>query len=141
MAQQTVGDVMTRGVAYIPPTTTLTIAARMMRDHDVGDVVVADDGRVRGVLTDRDIVVRGVAEQLDPDATTAGEICSEDLAVVHPDTPVSDAVQKMRDATVRRLPVVAEDGNALGFVSIGDLAETADPDSALGEISAAPPNL
>ncbi|HEX6446585.1 MAG TPA: CBS domain-containing protein [Streptosporangiales bacterium] len=141
MAQQTVGDVMTQGVAYIPPSTTLTIAARMMRDNDVGDVVVADDGRVRGMVTDRDIVVRAVAEKLDPDATTVGEICSEDLTVVHADTPVPDAVQKMRDAAVRRLPVVDEDGNAQGFVSIGDLAETVDPDSALGDISAAPPNL
>lgn len=141
MAQQTVGDVMTRGVAYIPPTTTLTIAAQMMRDHDVGDVVVAEDGRVRGLLTDRDIIVRAVAEQLNPDVTTVGEICSEDLAVVHPETPITDAVQQMRDAAVRKLPVVADDGNALGFVSIGDLAETTDPDSALGDISAAPPNL
>lgn len=141
MAQQTVGDVMTRGVAYIPPTTTLTIAARMMRDNDVGDVVVADDGRVRGMVTDRDIVVRAVAEQLDPDTTTVGEICSEDLAVVRPDTPVTEAVQKMRDTAVRRLPVVDDDGNAQGFVSIGDLAVTDDPDSALGDISSAPPNL
>lgn len=141
MASQTVGDVMTRGVAYIPPTTTVTVAARMMRDNDLGDVVVADDGRVRGVITDRDIVVRAVAEQLDPEATTVGEICSEDVTVVRPDTPVTEAVQKMRDAAVRRLPVVDDDGNAQGFVSIGDLAVTADPDSALGDISAAPPNL
>lgn len=141
MAQQTVGDVMTRGVAYLPPSTTVTIAARMMRDEDVGDVVVADDGRVRGMVTDRDIVVRVVAEDLDTDATTVGEICSEDVTVVRPDTPVTDAVQKMRDAAVRRLPVVNEDGNAQGFVSVGDLAVTVDPDSALSDISAAPPNL
>ncbi|MBO0827734.1 MAG: CBS domain-containing protein [Streptosporangiales bacterium] len=141
MTQQTVGDVMTQAVAYIPPTTTVTLAARMMRDDDVGDVVIADDGRVRGVITDRDIVVRAVAGQLDPDTTTVGEICSEDLAVVRPDTPITDAVQKMRDAAVRRLPVVDDDGNAQGFVSIGDLAVTADPDSALSDISAAPPNL
>jgi CBS domain-containing protein len=141
MAQQTVGEVMTRGIASISPSTTLTVAAQMMRDNDVGDVVVAADDRIRGMLTDRDIVVRGVAEELDPDSTTAGEICSEDLAVVHPDTPVTDAVQKMRDAAVRRLPVVDEDGKPQGFVSIGDLAETVDPESALGDISAAPPNL
>jgi CBS domain-containing protein len=111
-----------------------------MRANDIGDVIVTDDnGGICGILTDRDLVVRLIAEGRDPRATRIGDIASRDLASVTGDEPVERAVQLMREKAVRRLPVV-EQGRVIGIVSIGDLAVERDPDSALADISAAPPN-
>ena len=115
-------------------------AAETMRAHDIGNVVVVDDnGKLSGILTDRDIVVRVVAEGRDPRATRVGDIASRELTAVSPDDPVDRAVQLMRDRAIRRLPAVEKD-KVVGIVSIGDLALDRDPDSALADISAAPPN-
>lgn len=140
MTEQTVSDVMSGTATVVAPTATLTEAARLMRDHDVGDVIVTQDGTVRGVLTDRDIVVRGIAEGLAANAAV-GDISSENLVVTRPETPAEEAAQLMRDSAVRRLPVVDGDGTPRGLVSLSDLAVTRDRDSALADISAAPPNL
>jgi CBS domain-containing protein len=114
-------------------------AARRMKDRNIGDVIVLDGAVVCGVVTDRDIVVRAVAEGLDPKSTTLGEICSRELVTVHPDDSVKDAVQLMRAHALRRLPVL--DGfNPVGIVSIGDLAIERDAGSALADISSAAPN-
>src|SRR5947207_3199747 len=89
MPMQTVRDVMTTHVVYLPSETTLAEAARTMREQDIGDVVVADEGhKPAGLVTDRDIVVRAVAERCDPVATTVGEIMSRDLVTVRPDDAV-----------------------------------------------------
>src|SRR4051794_15734423 len=137
MAQR-ISDLMAEPVT-VTPDTSLREAARLMRDADMGDVILAEDGRPRGVVTDRDIVVRGIAEHGSPDDTTVGEICTRDLVTVSPDDPVERAVRLMREMAVRRLPVV--DGDRLvGVVSLGDLAIEGDQDSALAEISAADPN-
>jgi CBS domain-containing protein len=115
-------------------------AAEAMRANDIGDVVVVDDnGKLSGILTDRDIVVRVVAEGRDPRTTRIGDIASRDLTAVSPDDPVDRAVQLMRDKAIRRLPAV-DKGKPVGIVSIGDLALDRDPGSALADISAAPPN-
>jgi CBS domain-containing protein len=114
-------------------------AARKMRDADIGDVVVVDGGRVRGILTDRDIVVRAVAEGFDPAKETVDTIYTGDVATVSPETATDEAVRIMREKAIRRLPVV-EDDRPAGIVSIGDLAVAADGESALADISAAPPN-
>jgi len=90
-------------------------------------------------VTDRDIVVRGLAEGMDPTNTPVSKVCSAELTVVSPDDTVDDAVNLMRDHAVRRLPVV-EDGRAVGIVAIGDLARMRDGDSPLAAISSAPPN-
>jgi CBS domain-containing protein len=125
--------------ATVPADTTLTEAARLMRDADIGDVIIVDGGQPRGMVTDRDIVVRGIAEHHSPDDTTVGEICTSELATVAPDDPIERAVRLMRETAVRRLPVV--DGERLvGVVSLGDLAIERDEDSTLAEISAADPN-
>jgi CBS domain-containing protein len=137
MAQQ-VRELMTEPVT-VPADTTLTEAARLMRDADIGDVVIVEDDRPRGMVTDRDIVVRGIAEHRSPDDTAVDEICTSDLATVAPHDPVERAVQLMRETAVRRLPVV-EDQQLVGVVSLGDLAIERDEDSALAEISAADPN-
>ena len=119
--------------------TTLIDAAAQMREYDIGDVLITEQDRILGVLTDRDIVVRGLAGGKDPARTTAGEIASGHLVTVAPDDPVSRAVELMREHAVRRLPV-CQDGRPVGIVSIGDLAVEQDPRSALADISAAPAN-
>jgi CBS domain-containing protein len=117
-------------------------AARMMREEDIGDVIVLDDtsARVKGIATDRDVVVRAVAEGLDPAGTTLAAICTQELLTIAPNDPVDKAARFMRDRAVRRLPVVEEDGRPVGVVSIGDLAIELDRRSALAEISLAPAN-
>ena len=133
-------DVMTTNPQTLPESTTVREAAETMRANDIGDVVVIDDdGKLAGILTDRDIVVRVVAEALDPATTRIGDIASRDLSAVSPDDPVERAVQLMREHAIRRLPAV-ERNKVVGIVSIGDLALDRDPDSALADISAAPPN-
>jgi CBS domain-containing protein len=119
--------------------TTLVEAARAMRDHDVGDVLVLEDDRLRGIVTDRDIAIRAVAEGRDPSSTVLGEICSGADVTVAPDDTVDRAVELMRQRAVRRLPVV-ENGRPIGIVSLGDLAVERDPQSTLSDISAADPN-
>ena len=133
-------DVMTTNPETLPESTTVREAAEAMRANDIGDVVVVDDnGQLSGILTDRDIVVRVVAEGRDPRATRIGDIASRDLTAVSPDDPVDRAVQLMRAKAIRRLPAV-DKGKPVGIVSIGDLALDRDPGSALADISAAPPN-
>ena len=133
-------DVMTTNPETLPESTTVREAAETMRANDIGDVVIVDDnGAISGILTDRDIVVRVVAEGRDPRATRIGDIASREMTAVSPDDPVDRAIQLMRERAIRRLPVV-DKGKPVGIVSIGDLALDRDPDSALADISAAPPN-
>jgi signal-transduction protein with cAMP-binding, CBS, and nucleotidyltransferase domain len=136
---QSIRDVMTPDPISISMTSSVAEAARAMRDANIGDVIVLQDSQVRGILTDRDIVIRGVAEGRDLAATKVSEICSQDLTSVAPTDEVQQAVRLMRDKAIRRLPVV-EGGKAVGIMSIGDMAVERDPHSALGQISAAPPN-
>ncbi len=133
-------DVMTTNPQTLPESTTVREAAETMRANDIGDVVIVDDdGKLSGILTDRDIVVRVVAEARDPRTTRIGDIASRELTAVSPDDPVERAVQLMREHAIRRLPAV-ERNKVVGIVSIGDLALDRDPASALADISAAPPN-
>ncbi|MFF7853102.1 CBS domain-containing protein [Streptomyces sp. NPDC007904] len=134
-----VKDVMTPGVVAVRPDASLAEAAQLMRTQNIGDVVVADGQRVVGVLTDRDIVVRAVADGADPLGTSAGSVCTPDPLTLDPHDPVSSAVALMREHAVRRIPVV-ENGLPVGLVSLGDLAEARDPGSALADISRAEPD-
>ncbi|MDQ0840699.1 CBS domain-containing protein [Streptomyces sp. V1I6] len=134
-----VREVMTAGVAAVRPDASLVEAARLMRDLDIGDVLVADGDTVVGMLTDRDITLRSVAEGADPAGVSASYVCTPDPVCVAPDDSVASAVRLMRTHAVRRLPVV-EDGRPLGVVSLGDLAAAEDPHSALAEISVAESN-
>lgn len=135
---RTVREVMTRSPVCLSPQTTLTEASHAMAEQGIGDVLVLD-GDLRGVVTDRDIVVRALANNRDPASTTLAEILSGDVVAVAPDDPVSRAVQLMRERAIRRLPV-CEGDQPVGIVSIGDLAVEQDPSSALADISAAAPN-
>jgi CBS domain-containing protein len=135
---QSIRDVMTPNPVTLPPTATIADAAQRMRDEGIGDVLVRDKGSTC-IVTDRDIAIRAVAEGKDPKKATVGEICTKDVVTVTPDTPVDEAARIMRERAVRRLPVVDGD-EPVGMVSIGDLAVERDQDSALADISAAPPN-
>jgi CBS domain-containing protein len=136
---QLVRDVMTPNPVALQATSSLVEAALAMRDFDVGDVLVLDDGQICGIVTDRDIVVRGIAGGNYPATVKLGEICSRELTTLSPTDSVEDAVSLMRQKAIRRLPVV-ENGRPVGILSLGDLALEKDPHSALGDISAAPPN-
>jgi len=135
----TLKDLMTPNPLTVSTDTPVADAARYMRDEGIGDVIVTDGETVQGIVTDRDIVIRAVADGLDTATTTVGDICSTDLATLSPDAEVEEAVTLMRERALRRLPVV-EKGKPVGIVSIGDLAMERDEDSALADISAAPPN-
>lgn len=137
---QRVSDVMTADPVTLTTDSFLRDAAQAMRDNEIGDVVVTKpDGTLCGIVTDRDIVVRGVAAGMDPASSILDDVCKHDLVTVGPNDPVATAVRAMEERAIRRLPVV-ENGNLVGIVSIGDLAVERDPESALGEISAAPAN-
>jgi CBS domain-containing protein len=116
-------------------------AARQMRAANVGAVIIADDGKICGIVTDRDITVRAVAQGRDPSTTHLAEICSGALTTLSPEDDIDRAIQIMREKAVRRLPVVDARNEIVGIVSLGDLALERDPRSVLGQISAAAPNL
>lgn len=132
-------EIMTQKPVTLEMKDTVIAAARSMRDGNIGDVVVLDGGQVQGILTDRDIVVRALAEGRDPARTSVGEICSRELTTLSPTDTIEAAAKIMHDKAIRRLPVV-EGGRPVGIVSLGDLAVERDPESPLGGISAAPPN-
>ncbi len=134
-----VKDVMTAGVVAVRPDASVVEAAQLMRAQNIGDVVVADGQEVVGVLTDRDIAVRTVADGADPMGVSVGSVCTPDPLTLAPDDPVSAAVALMREHAIRRVPVV-EGGLPVGLVSLGDLAEARDPGSALADISRAEPD-
>jgi CBS domain-containing protein len=136
---QIVGEVMTPAPVTVPPETSLTRAAEQMREHGIGDVLVTEEGRLYGLLTDRDIVVRGVALGRDMNRTAVREVCSQDPVTVTPGDPADTAERLLREHAIRRLPVV-QGGRPVGAISLGDLALERDGHSALADISAKPPN-
>ncbi|MET9079443.1 CBS domain-containing protein [Streptomyces sp. NPDC004232] len=95
--------------------------AQLMRQADVGDVLVVDEGRLRGVVTDRDLIVRGMAEGGDVGDRTVVSACSDDLVTVAPEDDIDRVIGLMRERAVRRVPVV-EGERPVGIVSLGDLA-------------------
>jgi CBS domain-containing protein len=135
-----VGEVMTEKPVMLQAGETLVNAARMMRDEDIGNVLVLnDDGTLCGIVTDRDIAIRAVADGKDPSKVKLEDVCSQEMITITADRPVSEAVSLMRARALRRLPVVDAD-KPVGIVSIGDLAVELDANSVLASISAAEPN-
>ncbi|GAB2935630.1 CBS domain-containing protein [Micromonospora polyrhachis] len=135
----TVGEFMTTRLVTMDGTDTLTAAAQEMRDRSIGDVIVTDGDAVLGIVTDRDITVRGVAEELDVDSATLNQILSQDVVTVSQYDDAVAAADLMRTYGVRRLPVL-EDGRLVGLVSLGDIAVEREPQSVLADISADEPN-
>ncbi|WP_018254899.1 CBS domain-containing protein [Salinispora mooreana] len=130
-----VSDVMTRRVIYLPMETTLDEAARVMREADIGDVVATDGATLAGVLTDRDIVVRAVAQRSDPARTTIESIITRQVVMIEQNCTTGEAAALMRERGVRRVLVCDNERKLVGIVSLGDLAQRLDPQSALGQLS------
>jgi len=116
-----ISEIMTTEIKKATPDNTLADIAAMMRDEDVGALPVVQDGELRGIVTDRDIVVRAIAEGKEPTTATVQEVLSEELESVEPDDDVEDAADLMASRQIRRLPVVQR-GKLIGMVSLGDIA-------------------
>jgi CBS domain-containing protein len=137
---QLVRDVMTPDPVALPADTPVHIAAQAMRDRDIGDVLVVNGNELQGIVTDRDIVVRGLAEREDLSGCSLGEVCTRQPITAMPDEDADSAIARMRNNAVRRIPVV-DGGRPVGVLSLGDAAIEKDPNSALADISAAPGNI
>jgi CBS domain-containing protein len=122
MARTSVADVMTRRVIYLPGDTTLDEAAQTMRDQSIGDVVVTEGPTMVGLVTDRDIVVRAVAENLPMQTTALNAIVTREMIMVEQSAAVDEAARAMRERGVRRLLVCDADRKVVGIVSLSDLA-------------------
>jgi CBS domain-containing protein len=133
-----VRDLMTPGPIVVDYHSSIAEAARTMRDWGVGAVLVVNDQALCGLVTDRDLVIRAVAESVAP-SDPVGPLSSSDLIGVNADDDADQAAQLMRESAVRRLPVV-DNGQVAGMVSLGDLAMAHDPSSALAAVRLADPN-
>ena len=123
---KTVREVMSSKLCSIDTDKTVAYAAKMMRDEDVGIAPIVEGDRLVGVLTDRDIAVRVVAEGRDPEQVKVTEIASRDLVTLDPQQDLDEALRLMARHQVRRLPVVEEDGRLVGVVAQADVAQRAD---------------
>src|SRR5579884_3388526 len=124
-----ISEVMTRDVQTVRPDESVQQAASFMLSADAGSIPVTDGDRLIGMITDRDIAVRGVAKGHGPD-TQVRELMTNDIDCVRETDEVEDAASKMSDAQVRRLPVIDDNERLCGIVSLGDLSRDADSDSA-----------
>lgn len=134
----TVSEYMATDLVTRDATDTVRTAAQAMDAEEIGDVLVMKDGELCGIVTDRDLVVRVLAEGKDADDTTLDQVCSHEVTTTTPDADLDEVGVTMREQAIRRMPVV-DDGEVVGILSIGDLAIVLDEDSALAEISAASP--
>ncbi len=121
-------DAMTPAVRTVGPDATLRDAARMMADGDIGALPVTSGDRLAGMVTDRDIVIRGLAIGKGPDATV-GEVMTHEVLYCRADDEVSDVCENMSDLQVRRLPVVDADKRLVGIISLADIADSAAKDA------------
>ena len=124
-----VSEVMTTGVETVRPDQQAREAARFMLQADTGSIPVTEGDRLIGIITDRDIAVRGVALGYGPD-TPVSELMTSGVVSAHADDPIEEAARKMGEAQVRRLPVIDDDARLVGVVSLGDLARETDEDTA-----------
>lgn len=139
----TVADVMTRGVRTMSPDDSLVQAAQAMEELNVGAIPVCDGDRLCGMVTDRDIVVRGVAQELDLQQCKLSDVMSGHVRTVHEQDDIDEVLQEMSSAQVRRMPVVDNQDRLVGIVALGDIAAkqpqgaqgTQDVASSLGDIS------
>jgi CBS domain-containing protein len=116
-----VRDIMTTELVTVSPSTPLAEAGRLMRDVNIGDVLVVDGGRLVGILTDRDVTIRAVAEGRDVNAAQASDYMTAQLFTGMPDWDVEDAADIMGEEQIRRLPIL-ENGRLVGILSLGDIA-------------------
>ena len=132
MPAKTVKDAMSSSPRTIDASTRLPDAARLMRDQDVGSLPVVEGDRLAGILTDRDIAIRAVAEgKLD---ATAGDIASRQVVTIDPQQPLAEAARLMAEHQVRRLPVCEEDGRLVGMLAQADVAKHVGEDARTGQM-------
>lgn len=132
---RSIRELMTANPTTVEASAKVVDAARAMRQQDVGPVPVVENGdRLAGIVTDRDIVLRVVADGGDPQSTTVGEIMSRDLVTVDPDQPLDEALRLMARHQVRRLPVCEEDGRLVGIVAQADIATELGDDRRTGQV-------
>jgi CBS domain-containing protein len=124
-----VSDVMTREVQTVGPDQPVQEAANFMLSADAGSIPVTESGRLIGMITDRDIAVRGIAKGCGPD-TPVRELMTDNLVTARIDDDIEEVATRMSEAQVRRLPVIDEDERLCGIVSLGDLSREADSDCA-----------
>ena len=120
-----VSDVMTRGVRTMAPNETIIKAAQAMEELDVGVIPVCDGDHLVGMVTDRDIVLRGVAQGRPMDSTPLSDVMTKDARWCFEDETVDDVVESMRDSQIRRVPVMDRDKHLVGILSLGDVATKA----------------
>jgi CBS domain-containing protein len=134
----TVADIMTRNVRTLAPTDSVRRAAQSMGELNVGSIPVCNGKKLVGMVTDRDIALRGVAQGLDSDKTLLSDIMSKDVKWCFEDQPLDEVMETMAASQIRRLPVVSRDKDLVGIFSLGDLATKTDNEevgSVLEEIS------
>ena len=124
-----VSEVMTQTVQTVGPDQRVQEAASFMLSADAGSIPVTEDGRLVGMITDRDIAVRGIAKGYGPD-TPVRDLMTDDLIVLRIDDEIEEAASKMSQAQVRRLPVIDSDERLCGIVSLGDLSRETDSETA-----------
>jgi CBS domain-containing protein len=127
-------DVMTRGIKEIPANATIVEAAERMRSLDVGALPVCQNDKLVGVITDRDIAIRTVADGRDPKATAVSDAMSKSVVYCYEDDSVESAAKLMEEKQIRRLPVFDRNNRAVGIVSLGDLAVRNHDDRLSGEV-------
>jgi CBS domain-containing protein len=125
---ESIRDVMTENPCAIDGAKSVAYAAKMMRDEDVGVAPIVEGDKLIGVLTDRDIATRVVAEGKEPDQTTAREVASKNVVTIDPQQDLDEALRLMAQHQVRRIPVVEEDGRLVGVLAQADVAREADPE-------------
>ena len=130
---QRIRDIMTSNPSTVEPDKTVVDAARIMKQEDAGVVPVTENGRLTGMVTDRDIAIRVVAEGKDPQSTTVQEVASKNLVTLDPEQELDEALRLMAQHQVRRLPVVEEDGRLVGIVAQADVARKGD-DTQTGQV-------
>ena len=130
---KSVQETMTSNPRTVEASEPIVAAARIMRDEDVGVIPVLEGDRLIGMLTDRDIAIRVVAESKDPQTATAGEVASRELVTIDPQQDLAEALRLMAQHQVRRLPVVEEDGRLVGVLAQADVALAGD-DVATGQV-------
>jgi CBS domain-containing protein len=123
---RTIKDVMTHGAEVIHPDATLREAAEKMRRFNIGPLPICDGDKLVGVVTDRDIVVRGIAMGHDPHSSRVSSVMTEDVESISPNASLDEAAELMEDRQLRRLLVVDDKGKLVGIVSLGDLSREAD---------------
>ena len=144
--EESIREIMTREVEAAQPDMTIQDAARLMKDKDIGSLPVCEGRKVVGMVTDRDITVRGVAEGRNPGSTRVGDVMSRDVISVKDDSKLDDAERLMHDRQLRRLPVLNGEGELVGYLAMARVARNATPERA-GRVlkgvseSAAPPPM